>query len=116
LIFNFTVYVPDVGYTTLTELVEDDVFGEPPLNVHKVVALFGMLELVFVKTIAWFKQMEIVLFAAGGLDVKSTTKFCPQTPTLLTIRNIESKKVARKKNLCVKVCKKPKIRGLIYEN
>jgi hypothetical protein len=49
-----------------------------------------------------------------GFVVKSAT--CPHTPTLLTIKNIESKKTARKMNLCVKVCKKSKIRGLIYEN
>jgi len=81
-----------------------------------VVALFGMLELVFVKTIAWFKQMEIVSYAAGGFDVKSTTKFCPHTPTLLTINKIASERKRLKNSLCVKVCKKPKIRELIYEN
>ena len=47
---------------------------------------------------------------AGGEEVKSTTKLCPHTPTLLTINKIASESKRFKNTLCVKVCKLPKMK------
>jgi hypothetical protein len=55
-----------------------------------------------------------MLFEAGGLDVKDTTMVCPHTPNLLTIKNIESKKAARKMNFCLRVSKNANFKELIY--
>jgi hypothetical protein len=86
------------------------------LNVQSVVALEGIFALVFVNTIAWFWQIEIILLAAGGFDVKDTVRFCPQTPILLTIKKITRKKDSRKEDLYVFVCKKSVFGVLIYAN
>ena len=59
--------------------------------------------------------MEIMLEAAGGFDVNDTVRFCPQ-PILLTTRKIANKRVNRKEDLYVVVCKKSSFGVLIYAN